>query len=420
MAAVCDDLLDQLRFELREVKAANLALERELVQRRLIEGLAFSQTRMLARSLDALAAQSDLDLFLGHALKVTVQQLSGIGGSLWFPDVEQNGVNLHLEYLDGEVFAARESRHPAALQCLPVGGRGVSTFPLQHAETYTLTESILGMPESNREYICSLGFKTLLTVPMLLGRRAIGWICVRSRSADPRALEEKVPLAEALANQATLAVQMARLAAKARHAAILEERNRIARNIHDTLAQGFTGIMLNLEAGMRAFDRAREDDARVHLATAQTLARDCLAEARQSVGALRLEPSPGRSLADWLREQQRRLELAGICTDLRLTGADDIPAEPTSELARIAQESVTNIIRHARATRCSLELAGDAQAILLQIVDDGMGFDPLNPGSEGFGLTGMKERAGRIGATLDIHSDPAAGSTVQVTWGRRP
>lgn len=408
-----------MRSELKEVKAANLALERELVQRRLIEGLAFSQTRMLARSLDALAAQSDLDLFLGHALKVTVQQLSGIGGSLWFPDLEQDGVNLHLEYLDGEVFAARESRHPAALQCLPVGGRGVSTFPLQRAEAYTLTESIFGMPELNREYICSLGFKTLLTVPMLLGRRAIGWICIRSRSADPRALEEKVPLAEALANQATLAVQMARLAAKARHAAVLEERNRIARNIHDTLAQGFTGIMLNLEAGLRAFDRSLEDEAKVHLSTAQALARDCLAEARQSVGALRLDPSPGRSLADSLREQQRRLELAGVCADLRLTDTDDMPAEPMSEFGRIAQESVTNIIRHARATRATLELTTDPGGIILQIVDDGMGFDPLNPDAEGFGLTGMKERAGRIGAKLEIQSNPATGSSIRVIWGRQ-
>jgi hypothetical protein len=163
-----------LHERLRQLERANRALEKEVIQQRLSEELARAQTRMLIRSLDILAAEPNLDRFLGHVLKVTVQQLNGVGGTLWFPDRDTAQIRLHLEYLDGRVVAAPESRHPAVRHPPPVGGKGVSTFPTARPETYVLSDTVAGMPEENRAYIYSLGVRTLLTVPMMLGKETIG------------------------------------------------------------------------------------------------------------------------------------------------------------------------------------------------------------------------------------------------------
>jgi hypothetical protein len=101
--------LAALRERVRSLEQANRALEREVVQRRLAEELARAQTRMLIRSLSILAAESNLDKFLGHVLKVTVQQLNGVGGTLWFPDPLTGSIRLHLEYLDARIVPAAES-----------------------------------------------------------------------------------------------------------------------------------------------------------------------------------------------------------------------------------------------------------------------------------------------------------------------
>lgn len=401
-----------LRARVADVERANLALEREVVQRRLAEELARSQTRMLIRSLGILAAGSNLDRFLGHVLKATVQQLHCVGGTLWFPDPITGGIRLHLEYLDGRVVTAAESRHPAVLQPLPVGGKGISTFPTDGPETYLLAEAVAGMPEENRAYIQSLGVRALLTVPMLMGHRAIGWICVRSTKHDPSDLEEKMHLAEALANQATLAVQMAQLGEQAREAAVLAERNRIARDIHDTLAQGFTGIVLNLEAATMTLRADQPELALGHVEHAHALAKSCLDEARVSVRALR-PPSAACDLAQALQAQLARLADAGVDAELVARGEPaQLSAETQAELVRIIQESITNVMRHAHARRVELSIEFAPGQVRLCLADDGIGFDAAAQ-HEGFGLMGIRERAERLGARLHVASTPGLGSRIE-------
>jgi signal transduction histidine kinase len=410
-----------LRERVFEVEQANRALEREVVQRRTAEELARSQTRMLIRSLGILAAESNLDRFLGHVLKVTVQQLHCVGGTLWFPDTVTGGIRLHLEYLDGRVISARESRHPAVLRPLPVGGRGVSTFPTDGPEAYVLSDVVAGMPEENRAYIQSLGVRALLTVPMRLGRETVGWICVRSVKPDSTDLDDKMHLAEALANQATLAVQMARLGEQAREAAVLGERNRIARDIHDTLAQGFTGVVLNLEAANRSLRKQSIELAFQHIAEARELARSCLEEARISVRALR-PPSLGQpDLIQELRIQLARLASGEIRAELVTKGEIPVlPVETQGELLRIAQECVTNVMKHAQARRVEVNVGVASGHVHLCVADDGVGFDPEER-HEGFGILGMRERAERIGAQFLVVSTPGLGSRVETvvpirTW----
>lgn len=404
---------------LAELLRQNRALQREVVQYRVAAELARGQSEMLIESLGFLTAESNLDKFLGHVLKVTVQQMQGVGGTLWFPDPATKSIRLHLEYLDSRIIPAVDSHHPAVLHPLPVGGRPVSTFPMDRAETYVLSDEVSGMPEENRAYINSLGVRTLLTVPMLLGKETVGWICVRSSKADPVELESKIYLAEALAGQATLAVQMARLSEQARQAAVLAERNRIARDIHDTLAQGFTGVIVNLEAANRTLRKNNMELAAQHIEHARSLAQSGLAEARVSVGALRPDVSQRVELAEALQALLRRFEASEtLHGEVRLAGDRvPLPADVENELLRIAQESMTNVLKHAEAQRVELRLRFDADAVRLSIIDDGIGFDPTAH-HDGFGLLGMRERAERIGAKLHVTSHPPHGTQVETVVPR--
>ncbi|MBK8016988.1 MAG: sensor histidine kinase [Betaproteobacteria bacterium] len=401
-----------LRSQVQALEEANRVLKQDAELHRRSEQRARSQAQMLIESVGFLATEPDIDRFLGHVLRVTVEQIDGVGGTLWFPDPDTGNVRLHLEYLDSRIIPAHESHHPAVLCPLPIGGRGVSTFPTMRAETYVMQQQVAGMPEVNRAYINSLGVRILLTVPMMFGNETVGWICVRSTRADPREVEKTTPLAEALASQATLAVHMARLGERARQAAILQERNRIARDIHDTLAQGFTGVLVNLEAASRALRKERSDLATSHLHHARSLAQSCLDEARQSVSSLRPESFTRLDFSRALEQQVERLEASGASGRALITGDRLVtPAEVEAELLRIAQECITNVLKHARASSVEIVLDYGPRSISLSVNDDGAGFDSSTR-RDGFGLVGMRERAARIGGVLTIECPPSGGTHV--------
>jgi signal transduction histidine kinase len=254
---------------------------------------------------------------------------------------------------------------------------------------------------------------------MVLGNETVGWICVRSSRADPSDFESKIHLAEALANQATLAVQMARLGERAREAAVLGERNRIARDIHDTLAQGFTAVVLNLQAAERTLRKDERGQALEHIEHACNLARSCLDEARLSVRALRPESALAQ-LIPAMEAQARRFDVSGVRASFEVRGTPAVlPGEAHAELLRIAQECITNVLKHARARMVRIALAYEAGALSLSVVDDGIGFDPCAC-HDGFGLVGMRERAERIGARLTVTSGPAQGTCVETALSLGP
>jgi len=221
-------------------------------------------------------------------------------------------------------------------------------------------------------------------------------------------------LATAMAENAGLHAQ---LLAQAREAGALDERQRMAGEIHDTLAQGLTGIVTQLEAAEQAGSAPAE--WRRHVRTAAQLARDSLTEARRSVQALRPRPLDGARLPDALSAVvEQWSSLNGLTAELLTTG-DARPLRPEIEVAllRTAQEALANVAKHAGASRVWLTLSYMEDVVTLDVRDDGTGFDPTaTPAGTGegggFGLTAMRERVSRIAGTLAIESEPGTGTAV--------
>jgi signal transduction histidine kinase len=215
--------------------------------------------------------------------------------------------------------------------------------------------------------------------------------------------------------QALDALQATReeLAATSRRAGVLAERERLAREVHDTVAQGFAGIVMQLEASEQALDTA-PDQARQHLARAKRSARDSLAEVRRAVHALRPEVLEGTTLADAIGRTVRRWSVeTGIPADTSTEGVP-VPLPPSSEIAllRTGQEALANVAKHANPTGVSVRLAYIPDGITLTVADDGVGFDPDGEMTDGQGLRGIAERLAALDGRLQLDSHPGRGTTL--------
>jgi signal transduction histidine kinase len=273
-----------------------------------------------------------------------------------------------------------------------------------------------GMPPHG--LVLWLGFGLVLGVN-------VGLLVVFSRLAaqdDERSRVQTVTIAELERTNTALqqaldenAALHAQLLVQAREAGVADERRRLAAEIHDTIAQGLTGIIAQLQVVAGTPDPAA---ARVHLDRAADLARHSLGEARRSVHNL----APVALASDGLPEALRKTvaewgERTGVRAEFTLTGtAEQLHDEVSATLLRIAQESLSNAGRHAAATRTGVTLSFMGDEVVLDIRDDGRGFDPLavpaRNGSGGFGLDGMRARAERIAGALTVESEPGHGTAV--------
>jgi signal transduction histidine kinase len=204
----------------------------------------------------------------------------------------------------------------------------------------------------------------------------------------------------------------AELAEVSRRAGTLAERDRLASEIHDTIAQGFTSIVMLVQAAEAVIGDDTER-ARKQLGLIGRTARDNLAEARALVAGLGPAPLATASLADALaRLADRAGEESGLAAEFSVTGTPR-PAGTSAEvvLLRVCQEALANVRRHARASSVRVTLSYGDERVRLAVTDDGAGFDPDEPAS-GFGLRGMRARVAEIGGELTVRSAPGAGTTV--------
>jgi two-component system NarL family sensor kinase len=212
-----------------------------------------------------------------------------------------------------------------------------------------------------------------------------------------------------------MAVERARLFERQVEFGAAEERNRLAREIHDTLAQGLTAIALQLETADALLEGERAERARRAVAQALKLARANLEEARRSVLDLRAAPLEGRTLAQALAAlADEAAHKAGVPVRFSATGAHPLPARVETGLYRIAQEALTNATRHAAARRIEIALVTRPRLARLTISDDGRGFDPQAIPQDRYGLIGLNERARLLGGSLDLQSSPGEGTRVEV------
>ena len=224
---------------------------------------------------------------------------------------------------------------------------------------------------------------------------------------------DELQLLSTIAYQVGIAIERARLAEDATQLARAEERTRMAREIHDTLAQGLTAIALNIEGAMNQLER-HPDQARERLERALSMARENLEEARRSVLDLRTTAQlEGKPLAEALAGLARSFTSdSGVPVTVESSNISGLPLRTEAELFRIVQEALTNVRKHAHAHSVRIALRRRGDQLALSVKDDGVGFSPKMLKSDGHGVIGMRERAKLLGGQLEIRSGPGEGTRV--------
>jgi signal transduction histidine kinase len=247
-----------------------------------------------------------------------------------------------------------------------------------------------------------------------VGGHVKGFIGIRHEDRPPYRREE-VELAQALAHQAMFAVQLDQFAERSQQAAVLEERNRMARDIHDTLAQGFTGVIMQLEAAEKAIEHRRSKQADEHLRRASGLARKSLNEARRSVHALRPEALKEGNFWNALKGMIKSITVGtALHPNFKVQGKmDQLPPVWQENLLHIGQEALANTIKYAHAHKFGTRLMCDPKELRLEFSDDGDGFKAQDR-HDGRGLTGMRERVEQMGGELKITSLRGKGTKITV------
>jgi two-component system NarL family sensor kinase len=246
-------------------------------------------------------------------------------------------------------------------------------------------------------------------------RRKLGVLNVAS--ADWRDLsDDDLRLLHTIGDMVGIAVERAHLFARSAELGALEERNRLAREIHDTLAQGLAAITMQLETADALLEGDAASRAQAAVQQALKLTRANLDEARRSVLDLRAVPLEGRTLCEALIALLKDFEArAKVKTQFEGVGTHrPLPARIEVTLYRIAQEALANVAQHAHAQHVTLRVAMTPDHVEMSVEDDGVGFDATQPAPDRYGLTGLSERAKLAGGALVVHSSPGTGTLVDV------
>jgi signal transduction histidine kinase len=388
----------------------------------------------MRKCLDGLTAAAGLDDFLGQMMAAMTRQLGAVSSTLRMRNFEQNSLPLELVFQDGQVIAPGEAKYPECWQSVSLeqfdpdclchcawkrtkDEQRVATFLDQPAAIIRVLDPHSPMPDDQRSYLRELGVKTVLIIPLGSRGQANGRLTFRfaeERDFHPEELE----IARALAAQASLAIQLTRLALAARQAAILEERNQLGREIHDSLGQSFAGIAMQLavaEEELAAGERA----PLCHVRLAREEAEFGLMEARRSALSLQSTVIEDSGLVKALKMLAERSNVVGRlrceCRSGRIP-EERLPPRIQHELLRIAQETISNAIRHGKPTVVTVTLRWEPPNLILQIKDNGSGFPTTRlVKSGGIGLCSIRKRAAQIGAKLAIQTGPGHGTRVIVT-----
>jgi len=256
------------------------------------------------------------------------------------------------------------------------------------------------------------GLRCHASVLLSVGDRQLGVMNLAMRGWR-RLTRQELDLLTTIANQLGVAIERARLSEQSIQHARADERARIARDVHDTLAQGFTAVALQIEAGLA--NLPPREKARAALGKALDTARQGIDEARRSIRSLRSPALENRSLPEALAALSRQFTAeTGVRVRLDVSDVGPIPAQVESELFRIASEALTNVRKHAGAHEASLKLDLSRGRLRLIVSDSGTGFRVRSARGRGFGLAGIEDRARSAGGRATIQSAPSRGTTITI------
>jgi signal transduction histidine kinase len=265
-----------------------------------------------------------------------------------------------------------------------------------------------------RQFFEDTSWDSTLVVPVIYGDRGLG-VVISAYPADRDPEPEEIAFLEAIADQAALAIENARLYQKASAAAALEERQKLARELHDSVSQALYGIAL----GARTARRRLGDEAPATVAEpldyVLSLAEAGLTEMRALIFELRPESIATEGLVAAIGRQVAATQARyGITVNARLCDEPDVSIDIKEAVYRIAQESLHNTVKHSRATSVEVSLGREDDRLVLVVRDDGQGFDPTGDFPGHLGLRSMRERATGIGGEFSIESAPAAGTSIRL------
>ncbi len=367
------------------------------------------ELRILNAIAEALNSSPDVQQALERTLGLVADLLGLQTGWVWLRDMET-----------GQFYSGAVRNLPPYLQ-KPVRMTGHPCSCIEEFNDGALTSKNIDLIECSRLRPAVRRQATDLTqglayhasVPLYFQEKPLGIMNVTAPSWR-RLTDEELHLLSTIGYQVGIAIERARLAEDSARLARMEERARLAREIHDTLAQGLTAIALHLEGALHHLAE-RPERAKERLERALQTARESLEDARRSVLDLRATPLAGKPLATALRQLCRTFTSeTGIRARLRAETARTLPLRVEAELFRIAQEALTNVRRHAEATEVEISLEQTPQGVRLFVRDNGSGFDPAKVAEDRQGIVGMRERARLLGGTLRVTSRrrPPSGTTV--------
>ena len=404
-----------------DAEVLRAALAREANERRRAECLVKIQTGAVQLALELLVREPDIEGFFGQFTKRLVEECDSHACGVWLIDEAEQRCDLWMAYLEDRLYM----RETPGWEALDLPRESMANYLFAYRPGWVSTLEYEGdderLPEPVRQFNRQTGVTSVAVAPLVLGGRNLGWLALSTCGSLAAEGQWRLALLEAIARQATLALHQNRLAEsgrrEVRRKAILEERNRLARDIHDNLAQGFAAILMQLQAAQRAAGTAVPASVAATLDTAVEIARTHLTEARRSVGSLRPNVGPGEDVATALRRlADLSQRTAGVPVDVVVEELPRFGDGVEREILGIAQEALTNAVRHSRARRITIKASTvQSLGLRLSVADDGRGIASDDP-SSGFGMTSMHERAERIGASLTIVTAPRKGTEVVLAW----
>ena len=343
------------------------------------------------------------DSFLGGVLATIARHFAAASASLWQCDEGTGALHLQGWYCQRGSSARNALEHGRRLeQGMKVGRLGRKLNTKWQPIRVNLAES-----------------QALLFIPLAQEGDTHGVIGLTLSKATAKELD-RIETVHLLSAQIVLAWKLAHILDRKLHSAIAEERTRIARDLHDTLAQTFTSILIQADLADEAISGCQEEARRIILRT-RDLAQKALVETRRVVLGLRPAPVEKSCPVEILQQLTNEFNSVGGNVQAEFCWEGSVPALPAemhTNLFHIAQEALTNVLKHAHATRVQIKFTARTESLRLVVRDDGVGFDVSVAAQNGdcCGLRGIKERANLMGGWLNLSSQPSRGSQVVVTF----